>query len=232
MTAKLLQLVNSAFFGLRRRVSSPSQAIVLLGLETVKALALSVQIFSHFEHIDPRIFSLEGLWNHCLAVAGNAKRIARHEEMDKKLHEDSFMAGLLHDVGKLVFAAKLPEEFSAVLSEAKEGKGKIIQLEQEIIGASHAEVGAFLLGLWGFTHPVVEAVAFHHTPSKVLKEKFNLVTVVHVADALEHEVSDVRGSEIGSMIDEEYLGRIGKSEQLPVWRELCFQTLQKECEDE
>ncbi len=147
MTAKILQLVNSAFFGLRRHVSSPSEAAVFLGLETIKALVLSIHVFSQFQGASVPGFSLEGLWKHSLAVGAGAKRLAAEENQDRRDVDHALMAGLLHDAGKLVLAANLPEQYAEALARAADSQGPPWQAERDVVGAGHAEVGAYLLGL-------------------------------------------------------------------------------------
>jgi HD-like signal output (HDOD) protein len=110
MTARLLQLVNSAFFGLRQRVSSPSAAVTLLGLDTVKALVLTAEVFSQFDELSLWRTSLGHLWTHSLTVGRYARQIAQKENQERQLANEAFMAGLLHDCGKLVLAASDPKK--------------------------------------------------------------------------------------------------------------------------
>jgi len=160
MTAKILQLVNSAFFGLRRHVSNPSQAASLLGLETVKALVLSSQVFSQFEEKTLTGLRLEALWSHSLAVGALARRICIQQSAPLKVTDDAFLAGLLHDAGKLVLAANVPEHYIQALTLASQRGLHPCDVERGVMGASHAEIGAYLLGLWGLPDPIVEALAY------------------------------------------------------------------------
>ena len=118
MTAKILQLVNSAFFGFRRHIASPAEAVELLGLETIKVLVLSVEIFSQLDQEKIPAFSVKSLWDHSLATGVYARTIAVQEKVEHALVEDSFMAGVLHDAGKLVLAANLPDRYQGVLTLA------------------------------------------------------------------------------------------------------------------
>ncbi len=220
MTAKILQLVNSAFFGLRHHVSSPSQAASFLGVDTLKSLVLSVHIFSQLDDVKIEGFSLDRLWNHSAATGALAKRIAAAEGCAEQLCDHALMAGLLHDAGKLVIAANLPERYSGVLASVEDEGLELWEAERKILTNTHAEVGAYLLGLWGLPDPIVEAVAFHHSPSKCLEEKFAPLTAVHAANALEHEPSDAGEDPNASRLDTEYLGQLGLAERLPAWRDL------------
>ena len=227
MTAKVLQLVNSAFFGLRHHVSTPSQAASFLGVDTLKSLVLSVHIFSQLDNIKIEGFCLDRLWNHSAATGALAKRIAAAEGCAEQLRDHALMAGLLHDAGKLIIAANLPERYSDVLASVESEGLKLWEAERQILTNTHAEVGAYLLGLWGLPDPIVEAVAFHHNPSRCLGDEFAPLTAVHAANALEHEQSSVENDPDANRLDTEYLGQLGLAERLPVWRDLCMETVQE-----
>ncbi len=132
MTAKMLQLVNSAFFGLRRQLTDPTEAVAQLGLETIKSLVLGIHVFSEFETAGGEGISAQNLWQHSLATAATARRIAQWEHQEVRIVEESFTAGLLHDVGRLVLIANLPEEYAVVMvnqskkkcADAAGGSGK------------------------------------------------------------------------------------------------------------
>ncbi len=225
MSAKVLQLVNSAFFGLPRHVSSPTEAAVLLGIDTVKALVLSVHVFSQFDPEKLQSFSIPALQRHSLATAALAKAIAEAENLDPMFRDHAFMAGLLHDSGKLILAANLPDRYKAAFAQASEHQVPLHDAERPIFGATHAEVGATLLGLWGLPDAIVEAVAYHHSPAECVGNSFSPLTAVHVADALEHGRQEAGLS--ASLLDDEYLDRIGVADRLPVWQNLT-QTLPTE----
>lgn len=224
MSAKLLQLVNSAFFGMPRHIASPAQAVVALGMETVRALALTVCVFSQFEEAAISEFGLRPLWRHSAAAGFLAKRIATAEGMEAKAADHALMAGLLHDTGKLVFAAMLPEQYRGALELAAREKTGVFEAERRQIGASHAEVGAYLLGLWGFPYAVIEAVAYHHCPVQVPVQQFSVLTAVHVAEGLSHEPG-ARDGDAASRIDRSYLEGLGVAERLAGWREMACASL-------
>lgn len=228
MTAKVLQLVNSSFFGLRHHVSDPSRAASFLGVDTLKALALSVHIFSQLDKVKIEGFCLDLLWNHSVATGALAKRIADAEGSAKQICDNALMAGLLHDAGKIVIAANLPERYRAVLASVKSEGLEFWEAEQRILTNTHAEVGAYLLGLWGLPDPIVEAIAFHHNPSKCLGDEFAPLTAVHVANVLEHELTNAGEDPDTSRLDTEYLDQLGLADRLPAWRDLYLEIAQGE----
>lgn len=229
MVTKIMQMVNSAFFGLRKHVSSPGQAIVLLGLDTIKALVLSAQVLTQFNQSELEGLSLESLWQHSMAVGGLAKQIAKTETTEQEAVDKAFIAGMLHDVGKLVFATKLPDDYRRALSVAKEEKIIPAEAERQVISASHAEVGGFLLGLWGFDESIVEALVYHHNPKNNLTKAYSSLTAVHAANAFVYEGDDQSGP--NPKLDISYFTEIGLENRLLVWREICRGMKQKEGAD-
>jgi len=133
---------------------------------------------------------------------------------------------MLHDVGKLILATKLPDHLARALELSRSERRPLHLVEEELNGFTHAELGAYLLGLWGLPYPVVESVAFHHNPEKVEKvnqKSFDVVAAVHVADSLANEqASAAKGSGAGfEPIPNSYLEALGVADQLPRWREMA-----------
>lgn len=172
MSAKILQIVNSAYFGLPRKISDPQQASVYLGIETLKALVLSVHVFSSFTE-DAKLYgvSLKEILGHCLLVGRLAKEIARSEKVETKILEDALIAGVLHDIGKLILL-QLPDQNRQVTKRIETTGVSFVEVEYEVMKTSHAELGAYLLGLWGLPDSIIEIAAFHHNPSKLLEGMF------------------------------------------------------------
>ncbi|MDR4505703.1 MAG: response regulator [Candidatus Scalindua sp.] len=172
MSAKILQVVNSAYFGLPRKISDPQQASVYLGIETLKALVLSVHVFSSFAE-DTKLYgvSLREILGHCLLVGRLAKEIARSEKAETNILEEALIAGVLHDIGKLILL-QLPDQNRQVEELIETTGVSSVELEYEVMKSSHAELGAYLLGLWGLPDSIIEIVAFHHNPSKLLEGMF------------------------------------------------------------
>jgi HD-like signal output (HDOD) protein len=224
MTAKILQMVNSAFFGLRRHISSSVEAVSLLGLETVMTLVMTIQIFSRFKSAELGGLSLEALYAHSMRVGMIAKQIAQAEDEATLLANDAFTAGLLHDVGHLVLVANMPARYSQFLACVQSQELSFDECERQFFGATHSEVGAYLLGLWGLPNSIVETVAYHHNPRQCLAGGFTALTAVHIANALEHESHGTCGLCYSSKLDEDYLTSLGVKERLPLWRDLYLQS--------
>ena len=214
MTTNLLKFVNSSFFGLPRRIETPRQAATMLGLDLVKSLVLSAGVFSQFDSSRIQGFSLEQFVDHSLSVSSLAQRIARDCGLDKSQSSNALMAGVLHDVGLLILAANLPDEFGEALARAEQDEKPLWEVEVDCLGVSHADVSAYLLDLWNFPAEIVEAVAFHQVPSQFPGVEAGPLLAVHVANALT-EVCSIRPDPL----DRDYLERVGVLEKLSSWQE-------------
>ncbi len=208
MTAKILQLVNSAFFGLAQRVVDPLRAVALLGIENLKALILDIHIFSTFDSTKHSTV-IDDLWKHSISVGRLAREIAMLERCPQSTIDDALTTGALHDIGKLV------------LLYAGEKTPVSLKDEYDTLGTSHAEAGAYLLGLWGIPASIVRGVAYHHRPSGSGENAFTSSMAVHVANALLS--NDSAGGSLISGLDYSYLNSIGKSDRLPVWVDCYIQ---------
>jgi putative nucleotidyltransferase with HDIG domain len=205
MTANILKLVNSAFFGSRRPITTADRAVAYLGMDTIGALVLGHGVFQSGVATGIPGFSLEQLWQHSLETGSAARSIALSENFSTAKADEAFLAGVLHDVGKIVFATKA----ATLPNEAAVHEDVLAQME-----AHHAEVGAYLLGLWGFPNPIVEAVAFHHVPSPASEKCLSLPGIVHVADHLAHQKHRDSSGTIAPGLEPGFLGLGGC---LPKW---------------
>jgi HD-like signal output (HDOD) protein len=187
MTAKILQLVNSAFFGLGRAISSPVEAVSYLGIDTIKSLLLSIHVFSQFDDLKSCGFNLDLLIQHSMNTAARAKKIAQLEDASAKMCDDCFVAGMLHDTGKLALAANYPKDYARATQLVRARSLSTCDAEIEAFGVDHASVGGHLLGLWGLPAPVVEAIALHHSPQQGTSPHFSALTAVYIANVFEHE---------------------------------------------
>ncbi len=221
MTAKILQLVNSAFFGLRRQISNPGDAAAYLGLETIQTLVLSIHAFSQFGSKRVGELSLEQVWSHSMATGILAKKIAQAESLGKDTVNDAFTAGLLHDLGRVILASNLPREYGEAMACSQQDEILLCEAEQRVFGSTHAEVGAYLLELWGLPDTILESIAFHHEPSKSALDDFCLLSAVHVADSLASEAHSDEEKGLVANIDADYLSRIGMEAIIENWRQCC-----------
>ncbi len=224
ISAKVLNVVNSAYFGVAQRVADPSQAVSLLGMDTVRSIVLLFDVFTKFQHLNDRVpdFKLDALQRHSLAVAAGARAIARKESMDPVTHEHSYLAGLFHDIGKLVLLANFTKEFALAMRICREQQVSASAAEWKVLGVTHAEVGGYLLGLWGFADPVIEACAWHHQPRKGGNAfGFSPLMAVHAADAFHASSEGGREMVGGDKLDLTYMRENYKAPAVPAWQELC-----------
>lgn len=216
MTAKILQLTNSAFFGLSRRMASPAEAVAQLGLKTIKSLVLAIHVFSQFDSCHKVRADIAKMQHHSISTATAARAIAKLESQDLYLLDECFTAGLLHDIGRLVLVANLGARYSEAVALSQSRASSMTEAEKTVFGASHAEVGAYLLGLWGLPLPIVEAALFHHSPHHCSVKGFTSLTAVHVANLIGPE-QPVALPALQAQLDREYLIDAGVWERVPAW---------------
>jgi putative nucleotidyltransferase with HDIG domain len=222
MTAKILQMVNSAFFGLYRRVGDVQDAVMLLGLDAIRALVLSIHVFSAFNTRRMPFFDAEGLWRHSLTVGGYARKIAQLALADRAAATAAFLAGMLHDVGKLVLAVNFSDAYRSLLEEAVAAPGDRLAREREAIGTSHAEIGAYLMGLWGLEPEILTAIAFHHRPMESRVTSFGALTAVHLANGFDHAPGQpLPSAGPAPGIDPAYLESLRLTASMPAWHQAC-----------
>jgi putative nucleotidyltransferase with HDIG domain len=224
MTAKVLQLANSAFFGVSHHISHPADATRYLGVDTIKALVLTIGVFSKFAGPAEAGATLTKLQRHSLTTARITKVIAKAAGAGNEMRDHAFLAALLHDIGKLILVQKDPEMYQSAMKLAIKEQLNLDSVEREVFGGTHAEVGSYLLWLWGLPEPVTEAIAFHHRPQECHAAPLSVVTLVHAADALAHELS--QNSDPEPPMDKSYLEAAGLSNQFGVWRELAKKALE------
>ena len=219
MAAKTLQLVNSACFGLSRRITSVDQAVAHLGMDLVRDLSLNVHMFAALEPTAMRAgFSFDTEQEHTLLTAKVVRRIVTNPRQVR----NAFTAALLHDIGNLILAVCDSENYKKVVKACAASNRPQHEVEAEILGVTHAEVGAYLLGLWGLPHPIVEAVAYHHNPSAALERSFDIPTAVSLANALVEELTEDRPFSI-----EHHLESLKVAGRIDRWRAIAREELQQ-----
>jgi HD-like signal output (HDOD) protein/CheY-like chemotaxis protein len=199
MAAKVLQLVNSAFFGLAQRVTTLEAAVGYLGMETIKNLALASEAFRVFvPHPHIPLSECEEIQRH----AHRAAAIAAVLPLEQMNRDATVVAALLHDVGSLILAGKMPDAFCDTRALAAKRGCKLFEAEEELLGTSHAEIGAYLLGLWGLPSIAVEAIAHHHRPDRITHSSFDCTVAVYVANLLDEELETHPQGATGLEIEE------------------------------
>ena len=183
LAAKVLKLVNSAYFGFSDKVTSTVRALVVLGLNTIKNLALSTAALETMSMKGQSALNMDEFWRHVLGTGVTAKLIARKIGVGKNFLEDYFLAGLMHDMGKIVLNRLNPVGYKKVITVCAE-KGVDLQLvESRVFGINHGEIGSLLAEKWGLQSSLREAMAFHHTPDLASEENRKLVLAVYIANA-------------------------------------------------
>lgn len=181
VASKVLRLVNSSFFGFSRRVTQISQAVRLLGYTTIRNAVLSISVFDSFPSKTTQFFDRREFWRHTIATAIVSRQLARRLKAGQE--DDAFVGGILHDVGKLVLDQCLPEEFRKILAYVQDNNVSMVEAEREVFGATHTEIGEYLLEKWKLPNSLIEVVALHHTPANI-RSNPQLVSLVHLGDHL------------------------------------------------
>ncbi len=213
LASKVLKLVNSAFYGFPGKIGTITHAVVILGFSTVKNIVLTASIFDAFssrkDHSSE--FSMENFWMHSIACGAASQTIAKHIGFKEK--EECFIAGLIHDIGKIILCHYFPEEFDCVFQTARHNGVLFYESEKQTIGITHEEIGGIITQRWNLPAGLQKAVQFHHAPSDA-QEFYTLTGIVHSADIL------VRALDIGN----------GGDDKIPimsdaVWKDLGLENL-------
>jgi len=214
MSVKVLQLVNSAYFGLAQKTDSITRAVTYLGIENLKGLLVAVHVFGADEapHVDG--LSPTALRDESLMVATLARQIVK----DPTLADAAFTAGVVHDVGQLVLGRYQEKKYGEVLRHARDSRQPLAAVEREQMGVTHGIVGAYLLGVWGLPFLLAETVAFHDSPGAVTEGNLDLLGAVHLADGLVTAGLAGRDPLEDGILDRSFLERTGLLPALPKWQ--------------
>lgn len=196
LVSKVLKLVNSAFYGFPGRIKTITQAIVILGFSTIRNVVLTTSVLKIFgPKSGNKEFDIAYFWEHSLLTGAIAKSIAL--EKDAPFTEETFIAGLLHDMGRMVLSQKLTAEFEKVAEHRAKHGGSWLQAERAALGLTHGEIGGWLARRWNLPVPFIDVMQYHHTPLDIpagdaenQKDTGNLIPIVHLADALAKHVKD------------------------------------------
>ena len=189
LTAKVLKLTNSSFYGIPRTITNVKQAIVILGLEAVKSLVISASVFEMFsKNSKLDIDYLENFWRHSLSVALMSKIICRKKKLPSLQEAElSFSVGLLHDIGKLIIISHLPQEHEKIVQLLKsDGICPEYHAENDILGFTHADIGSYLGARWNLPESICKAILSHHNSEAILSEKST--ALIHLANHLARQM--------------------------------------------
>lgn len=209
LTARLLKLVNSSFYGLRSKIDTVSRAITVVGTRDLYALVLAISAVKSFSHLPNKLVNMDTFWRHSLYTALIARILAKRVDV---LHpERLFIAGLLHDIGSLVVYSRLHELARDILLTAKGDEEVFYHMEMEMLGFSHADLGSLLLAQWQMSPELQDAVACHHAPAKARTAVLESA-ILHISNVLANRSGLGGYCEMGeclSAIDERALEAIG-----------------------
>ena len=221
MTAKVLQVANSTLNDRGDCVATAERAAGMLGLETIQSIVRTGEGCSVWSADASTGLDIERLWERSVETSSLAQAIAQAEQAPPQMIELAATAGMLHDLGALILAGHAGERYSAAVQLARESHIPLWKAEQQIFGATHGEVGAYLLGLWGIAEPVVDAVAYHHMPSRHAGQTFSPLTAVNVAEYLQNELGPTEREGASEQLDRAYLERIGLIGRVEAWRKIA-----------
>ncbi len=215
-SAKVMQLVNSAFFGLPRKIDNINQAVTLLGAETINSIVLTTSVFNEFDKHMVSTFGIRDIYNHSISIGAMARRIARETALEKQAEEEAQLAGMMHDLGLLILIDSNNETWKELYLNRHKYDMPFYMLEREHLGITHAEVGAYLLGVWGLSNSMVEAVACHHDPSQAVADDIGPTTAVYLANYLSH-LPDAAHLEL----DRNYIESLNLTNKVNDWSDRC-----------
>lgn len=215
---ELLVLTRSAYLGLPQRIVEPVEAVEVLGLETVKALVMALRFLAEHSESQRGYLSLAQVWEHSKHVAQIARDLVLFETKDRAIASQALTAGLLHDLGKVVLATNYDDLYGRVHSLARKQPVPLWEIEKEMFGANHGEIGACLLGMWNMPIAIVDAVALHHEPPLGEHDRLSPLAAVHIANVLEHQLHPSDEFRVMPVVSTPFLNELGLLQRLPIWR--------------
>lgn len=189
LTAKTLRLANSSFYGMQRKVATIQQAIAIVGFDSIHTLVTAAAVIGHFSEGGQSTFNFNAFWRHSIVTALCARALAHHLKVDQ---DQAFIAGLLHDIGRLALVSQAPQSYQKVIAYRASRDCSLIDAERAVLELDHAQVGRALAEHWKFPASIQKTIEDHHAPRK--SETGSLVPLVHVADAVAHAL-DLAGDE-------------------------------------
>jgi HD-like signal output (HDOD) protein len=221
LSVKVLQLANSPLFGQGYLITNPSDAVMCLGTEMVAAIVLSQSLFRHYETLSNEDLDLPRVWNHCWETAYLSQQLCRQKGLQRRRAEEAFLAGLLHEAGRLILVDNFPGEFAAACRNARHGNLPLTPCLKETFQSSPAELTTYLMELWGMPTEVVTALSFQDNPQTEPGGAFSLASALYVADHIASRKAppDDFGVEKWNLA---YLQGIGCQDDIPIWEDPSF----------
>ncbi|MBN1797066.1 MAG: HDOD domain-containing protein [Spirochaetales bacterium] len=183
LMGKVMKLINSAYYGLSQKITSLVRAIIMLGINTVKNLSLSTAVLASLgKKTDFQALNMEGFWKHSICVGSTAKLIAKKRNIDPKLLEEYFIAGLLHDIGKIPLNNRLSKNFIEALAEAERSRHPLYFAEQHVLNVDHSEIGKLIVESWKLSKDIVDVVLFHHNLTEYQGEHLDILYTVAISN--------------------------------------------------
>ncbi len=229
LVGRVLKLVNSAYYGLRNKVTSLVTAIIMLGINTIKNLALSTAVLGNVQKDSSfKALNVDGFWRHSIGVGVTSKLIAAKIGITLNRQEEFFIGGLLHDIGKIPINVLFEENYLKAIQQADFEKTQLIEMESKIIGITHSEVGKMIAEKWRLTGETYECILHHHDPNMASEENFKLVASVSIANAY-CNVNQIgfSGNRYAKKIDDYILSSVGVTEE---FLDEIFETISAEIE--
>jgi HD-like signal output (HDOD) protein len=214
LTAKILKLANSAYYGFPREISTVNMAIVVMGFNSVRDMGLSLSVFDAFKEVPGAAsFDLSQFWEHSIGCGVAAKLLARRYH--HRYAGEAFVAGLLHDIGKVVLDQYLHADFLEIMKRTNDNVQTLDEAEMAVTGTSHGEIGGWLADKWRLPHVISESIRFHHSPWEATREPV-LVALVSVANYLCHLSGIGRSGRAIALVPGEETWEIFRSNKVPI----------------
>jgi putative nucleotidyltransferase with HDIG domain len=186
LTAKVLKIANSPFYGFPRKISTIDFAIIVLGYDALKEIVISISLVSSLQKKSDALFDAKSFWDHSITSGVLARRLAR--DLGYRVSGEVFVGGLLHDMGVSVLHRYFRSEYKRIVEILEETDLNALEAEESVMGVTHAEVGGWLAERWNLPDHLVEAIRFHHVPARADKNK-DLVALIHCADMIACKMS-------------------------------------------
>lgn len=213
VSAKVLQLVNSAFFGIPRHVSSAEDAVLLLGYEVIKNLVVMIKIIDEIDTSQIPEFDVDELWHRSNLLTSIAKHLSKELSLDKVTHDHAQISCMFLELGTLIMLSQITEKYTEVIQQQTDKKLTTESIEKKIFACTHADVGAALLGIWGIPEEISNAVKYHLTPSRSDTTELSSLTVAHIASVIYwQQQTSIKPPEFDTV----YISQLKLDEKLPL----------------